>query len=88
MTYTITDGDRTKIVHVNRIRPRLQPTSMSPNTDGPPAERNREAPSMEHHIIDLDEPGSCYPVTQFELEDPLIVFIFSSRMSLHWGRRM
>ena len=35
---------------------------MSPNTDGPPAERNWEAPSMEHHIIDLDEPGSRYPV--------------------------
>ena len=61
-TYTITDGDRTKTVHVNRIGPRLQPTPMSPNIDGPPAERNWEAPSMEHHIIDFDEPGSRYPV--------------------------
>ena len=25
-------------------------------------------------------------VTQFELEDPLIIFIFSSRTSLSWGR--
>ena len=61
-TYTITDGDRTKTVHVNRIHPRLQPTPMSPNTDGPPAERNWEALSMEHYIIDLNEPGPRYPV--------------------------
>ena len=59
-TYTITDGDRIKTVHINRIRPRIQPTPI-PNVGEPPEESSWEAPSIEHHILYGDESGSRYP---------------------------
>ena len=55
-TYTITDGTRTRTVHVNRLRPRTQLTSSHSST---PRGNHWEAPSIEHDVIDtgLDVPG-------------------------------
>ena len=50
-TYTITDGTRTKTVHINRLRPRTQPSNCSTSR-----ESNWEAPSIEHDVIDTDVP--------------------------------
>ena len=52
-TYTITDGRRTKTVHVNRLRIQNQPTSDSIAT---PEEHTWEAPSIEHEVIDTEIP--------------------------------
>ena len=48
-TYTITDGRRTKTVHVNRLRIQTQFTSDSTTSPW-------EAPSIEHEVIDTETP--------------------------------
>ena len=76
-TYTITDGRRTKTVHVNRLRIQNQPTSDSIAT---PEEHTWEVPSIEHEVIDTEIPREQqYPTRNrrppdrltFKLEDEL-----------------
>ena len=57
-TYTITDGTRTRTVHVNRLRPQTQLTSSHSST---PRGSHWEAPSIEYDVIDmgLDVPGEA-----------------------------
>ena len=53
-TYTISDGKRTKIVHVNRLRPLIQPALVSASPDSKVVEC-WSPPSIEHEIMDAEE---------------------------------
>ena len=60
-TYTITDGDMTRTVHINRLRRRIQPIPLSQDAAESSSYRNWEALVIEQYIFDGDEPESCYP---------------------------
>ena len=60
-TYTITDGDMTRTVHINRLRRRIQPIPLSQDAAESSIYRNWEAPVIEQYIFDGDEPESRYP---------------------------
>ena len=53
-TYTISDGKRTRVVHVNRLRPRIQPSLVPVSPDSKVVEC-WSPPSIEHEIMDADE---------------------------------
>ena len=57
ITYTIHDGRRTRTVHINRLRPRLQATTTSDETVPLLLQNDLAPPSVEHHFIDDDPPG-------------------------------
>ena len=50
VTYTISDGRRTKTVHINRLRPRLQAATDTTVVDQQPQQQTWEPPSIEHVI--------------------------------------
>ena len=62
-TYTISDRKRTKTVHVNRLRPRIQPALRAATELRPEKVSQWSPPSVEHIIMDTEEPpaGSRYP---------------------------
>ena len=55
ITYTISDGRRTKTVHINRLRPRVQPINDNSATDSSrheqPLQQTWEPPAVEHIIV-------------------------------------
>jgi len=57
ITYTIHDGKRTRTVHVNRLRPRLQATPTSDEAVPPLNQNNWASPLIEHHFIEDNSPG-------------------------------
>lgn len=44
-----------RMVYVNQIRPQIQLTPAIVATNKPAVKRNWEAPTIEHHIINMDE---------------------------------
>ena len=64
-TYTITDGTRTRTVHVNQLRPRTQLTSSHSST---PRGNHWAAPSIEDDVIDtgLDVPGERHYIEDLQ----------------------
>ena len=54
-TYTISDGKRTRTVHVNRLQPRIQPSLVSANPE-PKVIEHWSRPSIEHEVVDVGEP--------------------------------
>ena len=52
--YAISDGKQTRVVHVNRLRPLIQPALVSASPDSKVAEC-WSPPSIEHEIMDADE---------------------------------
>ena len=63
-TYTIHDGLRTKTVHIDRLRQRLQATTLSVPTPLPLPQDNWVPPLVEHHFITDDDhksPAPRYP---------------------------
>ena len=68
-TYTITDGTRIKTVHVNRICPQTQLTSLSGTTQ---KEAVWKAQSIEHDVIDIHVPNERrYPTRNQKPPDRL-----------------
>ena len=59
-TYTISDGNRSRTVHINRLRPRLQASNTSTLT-APPQQEVWSPPSIEHHVVEDDLSGPRYP---------------------------
>lgn len=61
-TYTIHDGHRTRTVHVDRLRQRLQAITTSP-MPLPLPQKDWAPPSVQHHFVtvDHDSPVSRYP---------------------------
>ena len=57
ITYTIHDGRRTRTVHINQLRPRLQAATTSDETVPLLLQSDWAPPSVEHHFIDDDPPG-------------------------------
>jgi len=57
ITYTIHDGKRTRTVHVNRLRPRLQVTPTSDDAVPPLHQNDWAPPLVEHHFIEDNPPG-------------------------------
>lgn len=53
-TYTISDGKRTKTVHVNRLRPRIQPALIAASPESKVADC-WSPPSIEHRVVDVEE---------------------------------
>ena len=53
-TYTISDGKRTRTVHVNRLRPRIQPALVSASPESRVVEC-WSPPSIEHEVVDVGE---------------------------------
>ena len=54
-TYTITDGKRTKTVHVNRLRSRIQPSLRTAPESNMEKVSQWSPPSVEHVIVDTEE---------------------------------
>ena len=59
-TYTISDGNRSRTVHINKLRPRLQASNTSTLT-APPQQEVWTPPSIEHHVVENDLSGPRYP---------------------------
>ena len=53
-TYTISDGTRTKTVHVNRLRPRMQPALIAASPESEVSDY-WSPPSIEHDVVDVEE---------------------------------
>ena len=70
-TYTISDGKRTKTVHVNRLRPRIQPALRAATELRPEKVSQWSPPSVKHIIMDIEEPParSRYPTRDHRLPD-------------------
>ena len=62
-TYTIGDGNRSKTVHINRLRPRLQTSSNSTLTLQP-LQKDWSPPSVEHQFVEDDLPEPRYPTRE------------------------
>ena len=60
VTYTINDGKKTKTVHINRLRPRLQ-TGTNSNLANQLPHQTWEPPSVEHFIYDDSPHQPRYP---------------------------
>ena len=60
VTYAINDGKRTKTVHINCLRPRLQTGTSTLLVDQLPTP-TWEPPSVEHIIDDESTPQPRYP---------------------------
>ena len=58
ITLEITDGDRTRVVHVNRLQPRIQPQTVNKNPGVPiPPPGIWSAPQVEHMFVPENTPG-------------------------------
>ena len=92
ITLEITDGDRTRVVHVNRLQPRIQPQTVNKNPDVPiPPPGNWSAPQVEHMFVPENTPGIEHRYPRRERHPPArygYASNLSSRSSLEWEERM
>ena len=64
VTYTICDGRRTKTVHINRLRPRLQfntDVNITTTDNQQPPHQPWKPPTVEHFIYTDTSPYPRYP---------------------------
>ena len=55
-TYVISDGNKDRTVHINRLRKRIQPApTLSESSDDTPHETVWNPPMIEHEVVVSDE---------------------------------